>query len=65
LLAVRFRSVQTVHMGNVVNVSDEAVDVVVNGDKWEKLHDELERIQKDAGKVNSFMVKHVNTTWEV
>ncbi len=40
-------------------------DVIVNEGEWWKLHEELGRISKDAGKVNSFMVKHVNTKWEV
>ncbi len=40
-------------------------DVVVNGNEWEKLDYELWGIREDAGKVDSFMVKHVNTTWEV
>ncbi len=40
-------------------------DVVVDGDEWWKLVRELERICEDAGKVNSYMVKHVNTKWEV
>jgi hypothetical protein len=35
-------------------------DVVVDWSKWWKLHCELYRIREDAGKVNSFMVKHVN-----
>ncbi len=46
---------QTAHMG----------DVVVNEGEWVKLNYELYRIRKDAGKVNSFMVKHVSTKWEV
>ncbi len=40
-------------------------DVVVDKDEWVKLHYELGRISNDAVKVNSFMVKHVNTKWEV
>ncbi len=40
-------------------------DVVVDGDEWEKLRYELSDIREDAAKVNSFMVKHVNTKWEV
>ncbi len=55
MLAVRFRSAQTAHMG----------DVVVDEDEWVKLHHELGGIREDAGKVNSFMVKHVNTKWKV
>jgi hypothetical protein len=55
LIAVRFRSAQTAHMG----------DVLVNEVEWVKLACELYDIRDDAGKVNSFMVKHVNTKWEV
>ncbi len=55
LLAVRFRSAQTAHMG----------DVVVDESEWRKLHNELWGICEDAGKVNSFMVKHVNTNYKV
>ncbi len=55
MLAVRFRSAQTAHMG----------DVVVNEGEWKRLHDELGDIRTDAGKVNSFMAKHVNTKWKV
>ena len=40
-------------------------DVVVDHKEWRKLDFELQRIRNDAGKVNSFMVKHVNTKWEV
>ncbi len=55
LLDVRVRSAQTAQMG----------DVVVNEGEWIQLHNELCDIIEDAGKVNSFMVKHVNTKWEV
>jgi hypothetical protein len=40
-------------------------DVVVDEGEWWKLARELHAISEDAGKVNSFMVKHVNTKWEV
>jgi hypothetical protein len=40
-------------------------DVLVGAGEWVKLHRELYFINEDAGKVNSFMVKHVNTKWEV
>ncbi len=41
-------------------------DVVVNKDEWGKLASELNGIHhEDAGKINSFMVKHVNTKWAV
>ncbi len=40
-------------------------DVVVDKSKWWKFCEELRDIREDAGKVNSFMVKHVNTKWEV
>ncbi len=40
-------------------------DVVVDEDEWKKLHSELGGIREDAGKINSFMVKHVNTKWKV
>jgi hypothetical protein len=40
-------------------------DVVVGEDEWVKLHMELSDILKDAEKVNSFMVKHVNKKWKV
>jgi hypothetical protein len=40
-------------------------DVVVNEGVWKRLNNELYDIREDAGKVNSFMVKHVNTKWEV
>jgi hypothetical protein len=43
------------HMGDVL------VDVV----EWWKLNDKLCDIRDDAAKVKSFMVKHVNTKWEV
>ncbi len=52
---MRFRSAQTARMG----------DVVVDEGEWCKLHNELWDINEDAGKVNSFMVKHVNTKWVV
>jgi hypothetical protein len=39
-------------------------DVVVDEGEWFKLHEELSAIREDAGKVNSFMVKHVNTKWK-
>ena len=55
MLAVRFRSAQTAHMS----------DVVVDEREWCKLHNELAGILEDAGMVNSFMVKHVNTKWKV
>jgi hypothetical protein len=55
LLAVRFRSAQTAHMS----------DVVVDWAEWVKLHNELERIRDDAGKVNLFMVKHASTKYKV
>ncbi len=55
MLAVRIRSAETAHMG----------DVVVDEGEWGELHLELERINEDAGKVKKFMVKHVNTKWEV
>ena len=55
MLAVHFRSAQTASMG----------DVVVDEGEWWKLARELHAISEDAGKVNSFMVKHVNTKWEV
>ena len=40
-------------------------DVVVDKGEWVKLHNELRDIRDDAGKVNSFMVKHASTIWEV
>jgi hypothetical protein len=40
-------------------------DVVVAEEEWWKLNSELERIREDAGKVNSFMVKHTNTKLDV
>ncbi len=40
-------------------------DAVVDEREWEKLHNELSSYSEDAGKVNSFMVKHVNTKWKV
>ncbi len=40
-------------------------DVDVDEDEWLKLDNELYDIREDAGAVNSFMVKHVNTKWEV
>jgi hypothetical protein len=36
-------------------------DVAVDKEEWLKLHKELGSIRE----VNSFMVKHVNTKWEV
>jgi hypothetical protein len=56
LLAVRFRPAQTAHIMG---------DVDVDEDEWKKLNDELSVIRDDAVEVNSFMVKHVNTKWEV
>ncbi len=53
--SLRFRSAQTAHMG----------DVVVDESEWVKLHRELYDIVADARAVKSFMVKHVNTKWEV
>jgi hypothetical protein len=38
-------------------------DVVVDEDEWVKLHMLLYDISEDAEKVNSFMIKHVNTKW--
>jgi hypothetical protein len=55
LLAVRFRSAQTAHMG----------DVVVDKDEWVKLAIELDGIREDATEVNSFMAKHANKKWDV
>ncbi len=40
-------------------------DKVLNVDEWLKLSDELRGIREDAGKVNSFMAKRVNTKWDV
>ncbi len=40
-------------------------DKIVVEREWKKLHNELRDIRDDAGKVDSFMVKHVNTKWEV
>jgi hypothetical protein len=40
-------------------------DVLVNKDEWLMLAIELSSFREDAGKVNSFMVKHVNTKWGV
>ncbi len=40
-------------------------DMVVDNEEWLKLNRELRDICKDARKVNSFMVKHVNKKWEV
>ncbi len=40
-------------------------DVVVDEGEWWKLHNELECIREVTEMVNSFMVKHVNTKWEV
>jgi hypothetical protein len=39
--------------------------VAVLEGEWKKLNDELYGIRGDAGKVNSFMVKHVNKKWDV
>jgi hypothetical protein len=58
LLSVRIRSAPTAHI-----MGDVAVAVAWN--EWWKLHNELERIREDTGKVNSFMTKHVNTKWKV
>jgi hypothetical protein len=40
-------------------------DVVVDEREWWKLHNELSSFSEDAGKVNLFMAKHVNTKWDV
>jgi hypothetical protein len=39
--------------------------VVVDEDEWCELACELSDIRLDAGKVNSFMVNHVNKKWAV
>ncbi len=55
MLAARFRPAQTARMS----------DAVVDEGEWVKLHNELSSYSEDAGKANSFMVKHVNKKWEV
>jgi hypothetical protein len=40
-------------------------DVLVNKDEWVKLARELGGIRDDTGKVESFMLQHVNTKWVV